>query len=415
MLKNMSTDVARKEFSLDLVEPIPRRLLNFAKYLWQNFADDNCATSAAALTYQSLFAVVPFLTLMYGMFRIASAFDGLGQKVEELIFGNIIPGNVSVVQDYLHDFSNQTSDLGIPSVMLLAVVSFMMLVTIERTFNDIWSVKSPRHGFQRFLIYWLVLTLGPLFFGIALATSTYLMSLSFITDVARSTQFLDCLPIMLSSVTFTLIYYVIPNSVVPLRHAAIGGVVIAILFEFAKLIFATVMPQSSFEVIYGAFVAVPLFLFWIYVSWTIILLGAEFVKSLGVYRFSGSHKVEERLFQIIFLLELFYRAHQKGEVITELDIRDHGSRINLEEWSVYKHQLIELNLIRAVEKGGLVLSKDLGEISVWDLYTSLPWKLPTTVKGDKGWEKKLSERFTSLYKDSRSAMEGDLETLFKTN
>ena len=408
-------DTARKEEAWEFIEPMPKRLVNFLKYLWQNFSDDNCATSAAALTYQSLFAVVPFLTLMYGMFRIASAFDGLGQKVEELIFGNIIPGNVSVVQDYLHSFSNQTSNLGIPSVILLAVVSFLMLVTIERTFNDIWSVKKPRHGFQRFLIYWLVLTLGPLFFGIALATSTYLMSLSFITDVARSTQFLEWLPIILSSVMFTLFYYVIPNSVVPLRHAAIGGVVIAVLFEIAKLVFATVMAQSSFEVIYGAFAAVPLFLFWIYLSWTIILLGAEFVKSLGVYRFKGSQHVEERLFQIIFLLELFYRAHQKGEVLTELDIREHGSRINLEEWSVYKQQLIDLNLIRAVDRGGMVLSKDLNEVSVWDLYTSLPWKLPTIVKGDKGWEKKLSERFTDLYEDNRSVMNGDLETLFKNN
>ncbi|MFT7684939.1 MAG: membrane protein [Candidatus Azotimanducaceae bacterium] len=412
---SVPADVAKTETMMEFIEPLPKRLVNFLKYLWQNFSEDNCARSAAALTYQSLFAVVPFLTLMYGMFRIASAFDGLGQKVEELIFGNIIPGNVSVVQEYLHSFSDQTSNLGIPSVILLAVVSFLMLVTIERTFNDIWSVKSPRHGFQRFLIYWLVLTLGPLFFGIALATSTYLMSLSFITDVARSTQFLDWLPIILSSVMFTLFYYVIPNSVVPLRHAAIGGVVIAILFEIAKLVFSTVMGQSSFEVIYGAFAAVPLFLFWIYVSWTIILLGAEFVKSLGVYRFKGSHKVEERLVQIIFLLELFYRAHQKGEVLTELDIRAHGSRINLEEWSVYKHQLIELNLIRAVDRGGLVLSKDLNEVSVWDLYTSLPWKLPTVVKGEEGWEKKLSERFSDLYKSSSSAMKGDLETLFKAN
>jgi len=63
----------------------------------------------------------------------------------------------------------------------------------------------------------------------------------------------------------------------------------------------------------------------------------------------------------------------------------------------------------------LILSKDLGEISVWDLYTNLPWKLPATVKGEKGWEKKLSERFTDLYKENRSAMGGDLETLFKKN
>jgi len=396
-----------------IVESMPRRVRDFIRYLWKNFSDDNCSSTAAALTYQTLFAVVPLLTLMYGAFRMANAFDGMGQKVEAMIFGNIIPENVTIVQDYLHSFSDQTRTLSIPSAVLLGVVSFLMLVTIERTFNDIWQVKKPRHGFQRFLIYWLVLTLGPLFLGIAIATSTYLMSLSFITDVTQSSQFLTMLPLLLSSGMFTLCYYVIPNCPVSLRHASIGGVLIALLFELAKFLFATLMSQSSFEVIYGAFAAVPLFLLWIYVSWTIILFGAEFVRSLGVYRFEGNIHVEERLFQIIFLLELFYRAHQKGEIVKEQDIRAHSHRINIEEWSAYKHQLIELNLIREVERGGLVLSQDLNEVSVWDLYVSLPWKLPTIVKGDKGWEKKLSDRFSDLYTSNRMAMDGDLESLFK--
>jgi membrane protein len=175
------------------------------------------------------------------------------------------------------------------------------------------------------------------------------------------------------------------------------------------------MSQSSFDVIYGTFAAVPLFLLWVYVSWNIVLFGAEFVKSLGVYRFGGSHHIEERLFQIIFLLELFYRAHQKGEIVKEDDIRKHALRINLEEWTAYKAELIDLNLIRVVDRGGLVLSRDLNEVSVWDLYVSLPWKLPTIVKGNKGWETKLSERFSDLYKGNKAVMDGDLETLFKEN
>ena len=116
----------------------------FAQYLWKNFSEDNCSISAAALTYQTLFAVVPLLTLMYGALRIFSAFEDLGQKIEALIFGNIIPENVSVVQEYLHSFSNQTQTLSVPSAILLGVVSFLMLLTIERTFNDIWRVKEAR-------------------------------------------------------------------------------------------------------------------------------------------------------------------------------------------------------------------------------------------------------------------------------
>lgn len=385
----------------------------FIRYIWESFAADSCQTTAAALTYQTLFAVVPLLTVTYAAFNAFPSMRGLSERVESFIFNNIIPENVSVVKEYLLSFSEQARNLGGPSVGLLALTAFLMLFTIERTFNEIWRVKEFRHGMQRFFMYWVVLTLALPFMGISLVITGYIETLPFIIDVQDSTATLHLVPIILNTSVFTMVYAVVPYCTVPWRHAAIGGLSIAVIFEIATMIFASTMALFDFEAIYGTFAAVPLFLLWIYVCWTIVLLGAEFVKSIGVYRFDGAHEVEEPLFQMIVLLEQLYLAHQNGEMVTEKDIRRQSHRIDLEQWAEMRSRLLELRLIRAVDNGGLVLSKDLSEVSVWDLYSRYPWQLPRQLKGEKAWEKKLFGQFTVLNEGNRTALDIDLESLFK--
>ena len=333
--------------------------------------------------------------------------------MQSFIFNNIIPENVSIVQEYLVSFSEQARNLGIPSVILLAAMAVLMLTTIERTFNEIWRVSEPRHGFQRFLMYWAVLTLSAPFLGVSLATTGYLESLPFISVVTETTGILHLVPILLTATLFTLVYMIVPGCRVPVKHAAAGGVIIAVAFEVAKNLFVSIMSQSSFEAIYGTFAAVPLFLLWIYVSWTIILMGAEFVKSLGIYRFAGGYELEESLFQVVYILKLFHEAHQAGNVISDYDLRNHVRRIDLEQWPEIRSKLIEMNIIRVVAEGNLVLSKDLKKVSVWDLYKAFPWQLPREVRGNKDWERKLSERFNVLYRDGEAKLGGDLESLFE--
>ncbi len=390
----------------------PWRLL---KFLMQHFLQDSCQTSAAALTYQTLFAVVPALTVMYMVLSQFEMFGGMGRMVEDLVFGNIVPENVTAVQDYLRGFSQKARSLGIPSLIFLAVTAFLMLLTIERTFNEIWRVKEPRLGFQRLLMYWAVLTMGPILVVIGIGSSTYVLSLPLISDVTESPLFLRFLPLLMSASALTLIYAAVPNTRVPFGHAVIGGVLVATVFAGSKIIFGFIMARSSFGVIYGTFAVVPIFLLWIYVAWTIILMGAELVKGLGVYRFGGSSKLEEPLFQILIILEVFSRAHHRGDVVSEAMIRNLGSRINMENWTEYRRMLMTLNLIRAVDKGGLVLARNLSEMTLWELHTKLPWRLPGgSINGSSAWEKSLSETFESISGRNQEALGGDLASLFQS-
>ena len=288
-----------------------------------------------------------------------------------------------------------------------------MLFTIEGTFNDIWQVKEPRHGAQRFIMYWAVLTLGAPFVIASIVTTTYIESLPFVSDVSESTRGLHIVPILLGTGFLTLVYVVVPNCYVRFRYALIGAGFTAVVFEISKVLFAEIMAKSNLEAIYGTFAAVPLFLIWLYISWTLVLFGAEVVKSLGAYRFEEDEEVEAPLFQVVLILELFYLAHQKGEVLHDQDIRRHTRRIHLELWPEIKAQLMEMGLIRNLERGGMILAKDLNEVSVWDLYQTLKWQLPAQVKGELAWEKTLSSQFSELYQKSENDLKGDLETLFK--
>lgn len=390
-----------------------RRLWDFVRYLKQCFTEDNCQTTAAALTYQTLFALVPFLTLAFVVIENFSAFQGLNKQFENFIFSNIVPENAGVVQEYILSFSRQTRNLSVPSTVLLVGTAFLMLFTIEGTFNDIWQVKEPRHGAQRFIMYWAVLTLGAPFVIASIVTTTYIESLPFVSDVSESTRGLHIVPILLGTGFLTLVYVVVPNCYVRFRYALIGAGFTAVVFEISKVLFAEIMAKSNLEAIYGTFAAVPLFLIWLYISWTLVLFGAEVVKSLGAYRFEEDEEVEAPLFQVVLILELFYLAHQKGEVLHDQDIRRHTRRIHLELWPEIKAQLMEMGLIRNLERGGMILAKDLNEVSVWDLYQTLKWQLPAQVKGELAWEKTLSSQFSELYQKSENDLKGDLETLFK--
>jgi len=389
----------------------------FVHYLWDQFNVDDCRDTAAALTYQTLFAVVPLVTVSYTLIAAVSAFRGLESQIEDYIFANFIPETGALVQEYLHDFSDQARNLTGIGILFLAVTSFLMLSTIERAFNEIWHVEDVRKGLQRFLLYWAVLSMGPLLLGFTLAITTFIFSLPLIegmAETASSLRLVTIVPWVLSVLLFTSIYASVPNCKVPIRHALIGGVVTALVFELAKNLFGMVMSKGSWQVIYGTFAAVPLFLFWIYLSWNILLGGAELVRALSIYEDDETVASEPHLFQILSILESFFQAHLNGVVLTEKDIFRGDARISQGNWSGYRSQLLNLKIIQPVDQGGYVLSQDLSKISLWDLFSSLPWPLPERgVLLDRYWKKDLSNLLQRITTQSNEHLDIDLVSLFQ--
>ena len=264
-----------------------KQSLRFIRYVAQQYQLDGCGQRAAALTYTSLFAVVPLITVMYATLSFIPQFQHIGPEIEQIIFAHFIPSTGQSVQQYIHDFSQQAQQLTGLGILLLVITALLMLKSIEDIFDIIWTDSTKRRSWHRFTLHWLILCLGPVLIGIALLITSYLMSLKFINALSDTLMVTPVLlyltPYTLMALALTLLYAMMPNCPVKFRHALYGGLLTTICFEMARRLFSWIMGFTSFELIYGAFAAIPLFLIWIHTSWLIVLAGAEWVHALGYY------------------------------------------------------------------------------------------------------------------------------------
>lgn len=126
------------------------KLMEFGRFLLRRFLADRGPHSAAALTYTTLFAVVPMMTVTFAMLSVIPAFHGVGEQIQLFIFRNFIPSTGATIQEYLVAFSTQARQLTWFGVGLLMATALTMLLTIEKAFNTIWRVRQPRRGYRAF-------------------------------------------------------------------------------------------------------------------------------------------------------------------------------------------------------------------------------------------------------------------------
>ena len=152
------------------------------RYLFSRFSADRCSENAAALTYMSLFALVPLITVSYTMAAAVPAFQGLEEQINAFMYDNLLPDTSTEIQGYLSEFSQQAKNLTGVGIGFLVVTAILMLRNIEKAFNAIWRTQKNRSAVSSFLLYWAVLTLAPLTIGVALGINTYLASFTVIFE-----------------------------------------------------------------------------------------------------------------------------------------------------------------------------------------------------------------------------------------
>ena len=328
---------------------------HFLRYLVQRFNRDGCRQSAAALTYMSLFAVVPMLTLMYSMFSLVPAFNEVGSQVEAFIFSKFLPSSGQEISQYLTEFSSQARKLSAAGVVILMVTSFLMLANIEKTFNHIWATTGSRKGLAGFLVYWAILSLGPLLLAAGMMMKTYLVSFQLIVDevdsLGVSAILFSYLPWLLTWLAFTLLYIAVPNCKVRTSYAIFGGLVTTALFETAKTLFGLLVAHSSYTSVYGAFAVIPLFLLWIYLLWVLILVGAELVRSLETFRYQGRGSAMPDLLAVVIILWQCWRRQQKGQTLSDSTMTVVG--LDAEHWRRLRNMLLERHILEKTRRGSM--------------------------------------------------------------
>ena len=247
--------------------------------LGERFRADRLALTASSLTFTTTIALVPFVTVALALFTIFPTFSQLQGSLQRWLIDSLIPDNIArQVLGYLTQFASKASGLGIVGFAVLLVTAIALILTIDKTLNNIWRVPTPRSFAQRVLIYWAAITLGPLVLAASLSTTAYVFSASrgVIGDGGGLLKLLfDSFEFVLLAGGVASLYHYVPNTHVRWTHAWAGGLFVATAIEIAKRVLAWYLGLvPTYSVMYGAFATVPILLVWIYVAWVIVLLGA---------------------------------------------------------------------------------------------------------------------------------------------
>ena len=268
------------------MRPSTRPLVAWLKLLWHRLDEDNMTTLAGNLAYVSLLSLVPLVAVVFALFAAFPMFSDVSLQLRHFVFANFMPATGDVIQRYIEQFVANSSKMTAVGACGLIVTSLLLMYAIDSALNTIWRSKRVRPKVYSFAVYWMILTLGPVLAGASLVISSYLLSLQWASELnSVIDDVLRIFPLILSWLSFWLLYSVVPTTEVPNRDSMTGAFVAAVLFEAGKKgfgLYITMFP--SYQLIYGVLAVIPIMFVWVYWTWCIVLLGAEITVTLGEYR-----------------------------------------------------------------------------------------------------------------------------------
>ncbi|CCQ10207.1 Ribonuclease BN [Pseudoalteromonas luteoviolacea B = ATCC 29581] len=246
--------------------------------------EDQITVNAGYLAYVTLLSLVPLVAVGVVIFSAFPGFESIRIAIENFVFNNFVPTSSDVIKEHISAFTVNANRMTAMGISFLAGVALLLIRNVDVTLNKIWRVEKKRPKAISFAIYWMVLSLGPIFLGASIGVTSYIVSLVSFADQGIpgfSGFLLKLLPYGISMVGFIMLYTLVPNTRVPLKASVPGALFAACLFELCKKGFAAYISHfPSYEVIYGALATIPILFVWVYVSWVVVLLGAEFTVSI---------------------------------------------------------------------------------------------------------------------------------------
>jgi len=373
-----------------------RGYADFGLAVFRRFYEERGLQTAGSLTFTTLLSLVPLITVALA---VATAFPVFGEAIEALqvfLRENFLPEarGVDAVADQIASFTRNAGRLTAIGLGFFAVTAVLLMMTIDVSLNRLFRVQRQRPLLQQVLMYWAVLTLGPVLIGGSLSMTSFAVGASFgwlqlghVADVV-----LGVLPFVFTCAALTLLYGVVPYRSVKLRDALLGGVIAGVAFEIAKRGFAIYLKQvPTYALIYGAFATIPIFLVWLYLSWAIVLAGATLTAMLPAYRFAEGRPLPGRGFMdALAVLSVMARAQGKGGPVRLARISNE-LRLVPDRCEAALERAARLGWAVRTDKDSWVLAREAEAVRVADLYRSFAFDAETWGIADADLKRSLRD------------------------
>ena len=361
----------------------PARAKAFFRFLGRRFLDDRLFEAAGALSYTTVFALVPLSLVVFGVLSAFPAFKEWTGALTDYIFANFVPSAAESLKGNLASLTEKTKTLTTAGVIALIASLLITLHSIETTFNRIWRVKTARPKVGRFLVYWTVLTLGALVATASIALSTRFFALAiFETAPGRLLEglMLRVAPMAIELLAFAAVFKVVPHRTVHWRHALAGAALSVVLFEAMKWGLGLYLGSfNSYQKLYGALAAAPILLLWIYLGWATILFGASFAASMSAFRYQPAAMrlpVGYELYGLLRMLGRFAEYRQQGRGLHSDELQRLEPMLTDALVQEFLGELCEIGLLSRAESGEWLLSRDLDGVALGELYEACGLRIP---------------------------------------
>jgi membrane protein len=352
-----------------------RLLGNFVVLVYRRFKEERCFQLCGSLTFTTMLAIVPLITIMATVMTAFPVFDNVVETLRTYVATNLVPaGSSRLVTVYMQQFAENAARLTALGIVLLAVTAIMLMLTIDRAFNTIWRVKRPRSLIQRVLIYWSVLTIGPMLIGGSLSLTSWLVSQSLGLGKQAPDMLVVVLklgPLVLTSVAFGFLYRTVPNRQVTVLDAAVGGIIASFAFEGMKIGFGHFIAHfANYKLVYGTFASLPILLLWIYLSWVVIVFAAVITAVLPYWRSGGvllKQAPGSQFVSAMEILRMLHRAYLDGYVLNLHQLRM-ALKLSWEEAETILDKLVVAGWVAKLQGNGWVLARDAGAIRVKEIF-----------------------------------------------
>ena len=263
---------------------VKKIIRSYFPYLLRRFHEDRILYYSGYLSYVTLLSMVPLLAVIFSLFSIFPFFEKLKEEVEEFVFRNFVPELGDVVQEQILSFVDNATRMTPFGLIVLLVVALLLLSSIDHTLNQIWRVGKNRGIILSYSIYIVVLISSPVLLGTGLAANSYLVSLGGIeegSELSAIKLILSSMHFLGSFLFFLLLYIVVPHTKVHFWSAVFGALIATLLFELSKSVFALYFINFPvYQGIFGALAVIPLLFVWVFISWVVVLVGAQISASL---------------------------------------------------------------------------------------------------------------------------------------